>query len=77
MNLNDAKTLANELMNQHGLYDWTFMFDDAKLRFGQCRHRSKEISLSRELTELNDVVHVKDTILHEIAHALLPRGTHQ
>ena len=76
MNVYQAYTLAVELLDQHGLRQkgWTIDMDDAKTRFGQCRYRAKEISLSRPLTLANEVAQVKDTILHEIAHALVGPG---
>ena len=76
MKLDDARSLAEQLMKEHNLHDWTFEFDYAKRRFGCCHHRDKRISLSRFLTELNDEHHVKNTILHEITHAVLPPKTH-
>ncbi len=63
-------------MRQHGLTDWTFRFDHARRRFGSCRPRSRRITLSRHLTLLNDEPQVRDTILHEIAHALTPGDGH-
>ena len=75
MNLQSAQGLANYLMNLHKLTpDWSFRFDRSKVRFGKCNYVKKEISLSRYLVELNDEDEVRDTILHEIAHALAPRG---
>lgn len=79
MKLSDARTLALSLMEAHGLrgQGWRFSFDKARVRFGICRHRPKTISLSKVLTQLNDEREVRDTILHEIAHALdgvKPRG---
>lgn len=73
MNLLAAQSLAIELMDQHGLIDlkWYFEFDNSKRRFGCCNYTKKCISLSKELVLLNDVAQVKDTILHEIAHALV------
>jgi predicted SprT family Zn-dependent metalloprotease len=53
---------------------WSFQFDRSKVRFGKCNYGKKEISLSRYLVELNDELEVRETILHEIAHALAPRG---
>lgn len=78
MNLLQAQQLANQLMNQYGLLDkgWRFEFDTAKRRFGVCRYHSKRIGLSQPLTSANDEVRVKDTILHEIAHALTPGHGH-
>lgn len=76
MELTQAKTLALDLMSEHNLTDWRFEFDNAKRRFGVCRHRLKVIGLSKELVSLNDVKRVENTILHEIAHALTPRQGH-
>mgnify|MGYP003350792872 FL=1 len=76
MNLLEAKQLAETLMYQHGITQqgWRFEFDNAKRRFGVCRYRSKTIGLSKSLTALNEVGRVKNTILHEIAHALVGAG---
>lgn len=78
MNLLQAQQLANQLMNQYGLLDkgWRFEYDTAKRRFGVCRYGSKRIGLSKLLTSVNDEERVKDTILHEIAHALTPGHHH-
>ena len=70
----------------HGCYPWKFKWDNAKRRFGRCKspfiREGMEshwrlngdgrfwISLSKPLTELNSEAEVRDTILHEIAHAL-------
>jgi predicted SprT family Zn-dependent metalloprotease len=71
----DAHDLAVRLMRQHRLLPtWRFEFDRSKVRFGRCTYGSKVISLSRYLVELNTDAEVRDTILHEIAHALTPRG---
>jgi hypothetical protein len=56
------------------LTDWTFVWDNARRRYGQCRHIKREISLSRILTSMNDIEQSIDTVLHEIAHALAGRG---
>jgi predicted SprT family Zn-dependent metalloprotease len=76
MNLHEVEKLADLLMARHGLDEegWSFEFDRAKRRFGQCRHQDKAISLSEHLTRLNAREKVKDTILHEIAHALAGPG---
>ena len=73
MELNDAKKLADELLVKHNLHCfWGFEFDSSKRRFGNCKYKRKIISLSKHLTLLNNIEEVKDVILHEIAHALLP-----
>jgi len=71
METQEASDLAHSLMNEHGLTSWTFAFDNAVSRFGQCNGGIRQITLSKKLTELNDEKHVRDTILHEVAHALV------
>ncbi len=70
--MGEAFNLLKEEMGAHGLIDlgWSGKMDDAKKRFGVCRMGLKEISLSRPLVLLNSEEEVRDTILHEIAHAL-------
>jgi len=76
MNTITAQQLAIELMSEHGLLDngWSFQFDTAKRRFGVCKYRSQVIGLSKPLTAANEEAAVRDTILHEIAHALVGVG---
>jgi len=83
MDIYKAQTLAHKLMEQHGLIykrglhdvpPWSFVWDRAKRRHGQCRYSRKQISLSRPLTRLLSEDEVRDTILHEIAHALIGPG---
>jgi predicted SprT family Zn-dependent metalloprotease len=75
MKLQDAEKLARELMDLHGLADWTFEFDNCKTSLGSCCCGRRTISLSRPLLELNDDEDLwRETILHEIAHAKLPMG---
>ena len=74
----DARNLARELMGRHGLLEqgWRFQFDHARRRFGSCRYGRKLITLSKPLTLLNGEAEVRDTLLHEIAHALCPADGH-
>jgi predicted SprT family Zn-dependent metalloprotease len=75
MTLERARRLAEALMRQHKLLpQWSFVFDRSRVRFGRCHYDKRQISLSRFLVELNDEPEVRETILHEIAHALAPRG---
>jgi predicted SprT family Zn-dependent metalloprotease len=71
VDLDDVRVLAVGLMAQHGLRGWRLVFDDAKTRAGVCRSDSKEIGLSRVLMGLYSEAEVADTVLHEIAHALV------
>lgn len=70
MKLQETQKMAEDLMKKHGISSWSFQFDRAKVRFGACNYRDKIISLSKHLTEINSEKIVKNTILHEIAHAL-------
>lgn len=70
MKTHHAKKLATKLMDQYNLSDWEFKWLRSKRIFGKCRYVHKIIGLSKALTILNGEGVVKDTILHEIAHAL-------
>ena len=77
MDLDEAARLGRRLIAEHGLHDWTLVFDRAKQRAGICRYGTKQIGLSAPLTALHPEAEVRDTILHEIAHALAgPRHGH-
>lgn len=71
MEISAALALGRALLREHGLDEWRLVLDGAKTRAGVCRYRSREIGLSRPLTRLHDESMVRDTILHEIAHALV------
>ena len=77
MELAQARKLAEDLMRLHKLLPkWSFKFDRSKVSFGKCYYAKKQISLSQYLVELNEEDEVRDTILHEIAHALTPGDGH-
>lgn len=68
----EVMTLANRLLAEHGLTEqgWTFDFDNAKSRIGECRHYEKEIGYSLSFVEHTPMAEIENTIRHEIAHAL-------
>jgi len=70
-----AKELALTLMARHGLSGWLFEFNKNLRRVGVCFHPSKNrpgrIELSIHFVKLNTDEEIRDTILHEIAHALV------
>jgi predicted SprT family Zn-dependent metalloprotease len=77
VDLRAALCLARDLLAEHGLHDWSATLDRAKTRAGACRFARRQISLSAPLTRLHSEAEVRDTILHEIAHALVgPRHGH-
>jgi len=75
MDLHKAEKLAKELLREHNP-EYTFKWDNAKVRFGACHYKTKQISLSKHLTYMNNEDEVKDTILHEIAHSLTKGKNH-
>ncbi len=70
MTHSEAYSLARKLMDQHGLQSWTFKFNRRKRSFGLCSYTRKVIQLSKYHAEMGTPEDIKDTILHEIAHAL-------
>lgn len=74
MDLNRARHLAEGLLYEQGLAEWEFQFDRAARRFGSCNYKHKRITLSWRLANLNPEAQVRDTLLHEIAHALAGPG---
>ncbi|MCY3564923.1 MAG: SprT-like domain-containing protein [Gammaproteobacteria bacterium] len=75
--LMEVTVQARELMDRHGLTDWSFRFNNAERKLGVCRYREKRILLSRGHAANGARDQVTDTILHEIAHALAgPRAGH-
>jgi len=70
-----ARDLAIKLMDQHGLRGWVFRFNRRKRAMGLCvaprGGRPGRIELSIYFVEKNSDAEILDTILHEIAHALV------
>ena len=63
--------LARSEMDKNGLFDWKLDLDYAKVRAGACYFREKKISFSRNFIKNSNESEIYDTILHEIAHALV------
>jgi predicted SprT family Zn-dependent metalloprotease len=70
------KALALSYMEEHGLIEegWKFKWDTAKKRGGVCYHSRKTIGLSKFVAKYRTYEETEDTILHEIAHALVGPG---
>jgi len=72
----EVSTRARSLMDQHGLQDWTFEISKDKRTLGWCIYDTKTICFSEEYLHIGDA-EITDTILHEIAHALVdPKNGH-
>jgi len=65
------EALAYALLTEHGLIGWTFGFDHAVRRAGCCNFRRKRISMALQFARRADEAEIRDTLLHEIAHALV------
>ena len=69
--------LARSEMDKYGLCDWKLELDYAKVRAGACHFTEKKISFSTHFLKNADQLNINDTILHEIAHALVgPKHGH-
>jgi predicted SprT family Zn-dependent metalloprotease len=69
--------MAEYLLEVHGLEGWEVAYDNAKRRAGICRFSDQVLGLSAPLTAVHSEDDVRDTILHEIAHALVgPKHGH-
>lgn len=68
-----ARTLALELMETHGLIaaGWTLRINRAKAYSGIADFELKEIGISGPMIDVCAPSAVRETILHEIAHALV------
>lgn len=75
--LEHVRELALHEMEKHDLLErgWSFAFDHAWKRSGQCDHWKKRITLSRVLAVTRSEADVTKTIRHEIAHALVGSRT--
>ncbi|GMA33306.1 SprT-like domain-containing protein [Litorihabitans aurantiacus] len=71
MNLFEARRLAVTLLHHHRLEGWRVEFSRAKTRSGQCRHERRALVLSAPLVAVMSEHEVTETVLHEIAHALV------
>ncbi len=74
--LDEVWALGNALLDRHagdgGLSAaWRFGFDLAPARAGICRYAERRIDLSASFCLLATRSEVRDTILHEIAHAIV------
>ena len=70
----EVRRLAVDLLTQHGLVGWKFAYNRRKQAMGLCVYRRKTIELSIHFVARNEAAEIVDTILHEIAHALVGPG---
>jgi len=65
---------ARELMVKHGLTAWRFRLDHSTRRAGCCNFNNRTLSLAFDLAHAGTDADIIDTILHEIAHALVGKN---
>jgi predicted SprT family Zn-dependent metalloprotease len=70
MDFPSVQALAHDLLRAHGLAHWSFGWNRRKRSLGLCRYREKRIELSAYFVAANPLPPIRETILHEIAHAL-------
>lgn len=71
MKYEEIQNKAESLMLEHGLDNWTFKWNNRRRSLGVCFYNRKQIQLSRFWIKLVSYEKIIDTILHEIAHALV------
>jgi len=62
---------AVDVLQLHGLKAWRFRFDHSTRRAGCCSYHDRSISISIDLAVHGSEADIRDTILHETAHALV------
>jgi predicted SprT family Zn-dependent metalloprotease len=81
MDKHKAEAMAIELIAAHlnknpGAPRWRFQWNSRSAAAGLCSYYSRTIELSAKLVPYAEEAEVRDTILHEIAHALTPGHHH-
>lgn len=72
-----AKQLADTLIKEHKLVNWQIQFNKSTKHLGECWHQSKVIAISIHTLQSCSAAEFHDTMLHEIAHALVgPNNGH-
>lgn len=67
-----VRSWAEREMAKHIDLDvWSLEFDNAKTRAGVCKHGPKIIGLSRLFIDVSTDEEIMQTVLHEIAHAMV------
>ena len=75
--LQEIHDFARMKMDSYGLEDWEIRFSKRmKQALGVCNYRKREIALSIDNMLSLSEKEWKDTVLHEIAHALTPGDKH-
>ncbi|MCG9129725.1 SprT-like domain-containing protein [Candidatus Poribacteria bacterium] len=82
MTLPEIEAIGKQLIQEHEVKNkletgWNFAFDLAPARAGICRYKERQITLSVTYCLKATKAEIRNTILHEIAHAIVgPKHGH-
>ena len=68
--LEEVAALAPRLLDEYGLESWQFRLGSAERRLGACRWDTSTIEVGTSHAARAPMAKVRETILHEIAHAI-------
>ncbi|QOP64408.1 SprT-like protease [Gordonia phage Orla] len=71
-----CERIARDLLDSHGLTNWSIRFDHAAKRAGGCSYGGRYLTFSRKLMAVRSYEDTRMTIIHELAHALTPGHHH-
>lgn len=72
VNIQQTYDLVVDTLKKHGLREkgWTFTVSRGKNILGSCVYKTKTIKISKYLIQLGTDEEVRETVLHEVGHAL-------
>lgn len=71
MEIAEAQRLARDLLDKHNLKNWEIKFRNARGYVGRCEIHNQRIIFSIYWTEKGSRYEFTDTVVHEMAHALV------
>ena len=74
--MTDWTAYAQKMLRDNGLGNWTVKVSRGRKTIGLCSYSDKTIYISKYHIDNDSYDDVRDTIIHEIAHALNPRDGH-
>lgn len=69
-----VEMMVRKNLDKYGLTDWNVQVNNTKRTLGMCCHSIKTIKMSKAFFVSMNPSDVMDTVLHEIAHALVGPG---
>ena len=71
--MQDMLAKIREIVDEHGLADWTIEVDNSPSRAGACLYNKRVLTFSKHFLTNIDIPFdgIKTIVLHEVAHALV------